>query len=420
MRNAHMDGRICLVELCIRSTEKTRCRFHDWAAKSRLRAWLAGEEHFDPLTTHDMDISGWWVASQKRMRKLESIRSGDMWSRSSRAAHREINEIRLYAASQLVEPLISQWRSQKGHSAWRLPPDGWLAETMIEQYPYMQLDEVSGVPRDDGDLFPVLSFESWIDSVARQQQEMKSPTPAPFTPVTRRRRVDDDARNLLDEQEIANAGVIERHKSVIHAYKHHERPPEIQDVFDDPEANLDLEDGLVVYHQEMRPCVGTSELSRLSLWDQWARWSFDQHQNLQVGDVVRYEHARSATTKTWWFGSVLGRDPHWLNKEGEENGLRLELAPKRGLFLSERSEPVVKSHLMGENELILPGDTWWQVVGVGDVVQANSRLGDYDSNERLRGIQMVEVNPEDFDQTSNVKLLSAKSDGKGNAIFPVT
>lgn len=207
---------------------------------------------------------------------------------------------------------------------------------------------------------------------------------------------------------------------MIHAYKHHERPPEIQDVFDDPEASLDLEDGLVVYHQEMRPYVGTSEFSRLSLWDQWAQWSFDQHQSLQVGDVVRYEHVRSATTKIWWFGSVLGREPHWLNKEGEEDGLRLELSPKRGLFLSKRSKPVVDSHLMGENELILPGDTWWQVVGVGDVVQANSRSGDYSSNERLRGIQMVEVNPEDFDQTSNVKLLTATSDGKGNAIFPVT
>lgn len=418
MRNRRMDGRICLVEQCTRSTEETRCRYHDWTAKSRLRAWLAGEEHFDPLTTHDMDISSWWVASQQRMRKLESIRNGDQWSRSNRTAYREINEIRLYAAAQLVEPLVSQWRSQSGHRAWRLPPDGWLAKTMIEQYPFMQLEKISIMPRDDGELFPVLSFENWVDTVARKNQELKSLTPSPFAPVTQRRHVDAEAMSTLERQEVANAAVIERHKAVIHAYKHHERPPEIQNVFDDPEANVDIEDGIVVYHQEMRPYVGTSEFSRMGLWDQIGQWSFEQHQSLQIGDVVRYEHARSATTKIWWFGSVLGGEPHWLNKEGEENGLRLELAPKRGLFLSERSKPVVKSHLMGENELILPGDTWWKVVGIGDVVQSDSRDGDYRSHERLRGIQMVEVNPEDFDQTSHVKLLTATSDGNGNAIYP--
>lgn len=412
-----MDGRICLVEQCTRSTEKALCRYHEWTAKSRLRAWLAGEEQFDPLTTHDLDISGWWVASQARMRKLETIWNGDQWRRSNRTAYREINEIRLYAAAQLVEPLVSQWRSQHDHRAWRVPPDGWLATTMVDQYPFMQLEKISITPRDDGDLFPVLSFENWVDSVARKKQEVKSPTPRPFAPVTQRRLVNAEAMKTLEQQEIANASVIERHKSVIHAYKHHERPSAIQDVFDDPEARLDIEDGLVVYHQEMRPYVGTSEFSRLGLWDQWALWSFEQHQSLQVGDVVRYEHVRSATTKIWWFGT-LGGEPRWLNKEVEENGLRLELAPKRGLFLSERSKPVVDSHLMGENEVILPGDTWWKVVGIGDVVQANSRDGGYGSHERLRGIQMVEVDPESVDQASKVKLLTATSDGLGTATFP--
>ena len=235
--------------------------------------------------------------------------------------------------------------------------------------------------------------------------------------MTERRLVSAKGQKALEQQEIANAAVIERHKSVIRAYKQHERPPAIQNVFDDPEASLDIEDGTVVYHQVRRPDGGTSEFSRLGLSDQLAQWAFEQHQSLQIGDIVRYEHTRSATTKIWWFGT-LGGEPRWLNKDVEENGLRLELAPKRGLFLSQKSKPVVDSHLMGENELLLPGDTWWRVVGIGDVVQADSREGDYNSNERLRGIQMVEVDPESFDQASRVKLLTATSDGEGTAIFP--
>lgn len=419
MRNARMDGRICLVEQCTRTTESTRCRYHEWATKSRLSEWLAREEHFDPLTTHDMDFNSWWTDSQPRVSKLETIWDGELPTRSKRHAYRELNEIRLYGATQLVAPLVSQWRAQRGARGWRLPPDGWLAKTMIEQYPAMQFDEISLVPREDGPMMPVYSFENWVDSQARKIQERKSPTPSPFAPVTQRRLVSADAVEKLGRQEIANEAVIERYKSVIHAYKHHQRPPEIQDVFDDPEVNLEIEDGIVVYHQEMRPYGVSSEFVRQGLWDQWAQWSFEQHQSLQVGDIVRYEHARSATTKIWWFGS-FGGEPRWLNDHVEENGLRLELSPKRGLFLSEGSEPVVESHLMGENELILPGDTWWQVVGVGDVVQANSRSGDYSSNERLRGIQMVEVNPEDVDQTSKVKLLTATSDEEGNAMYPGT
>lgn len=398
---------------------ETLCGYHEWAAKSRLRAWIAGEEHFDPLTTHDLDISGWWVESQSRMRKLETIWNGEQWSRSNRTAYREMNEIRLYAAAQLVEPLVSQWRSQHGHRAWRLPPDGWLGKTMIEQYPFMQLEKITLVPRDDGPLPAVFSseFENWVDAQARKNQELKSPTPAPFAPVTQRRMVSATGMETLEQQESTNEAVIERHKSVIHAYKHDEHPPEIQNVFDDPEANLDIEDGTVVYHQMIRPSVGTSAFSRLGLGDQWAQWSFGQHQSLQIGDIVRYEHVRSATTKIWWFGT-LGGNPRWLNDDVEENGLRLELAPKRGLFLSQRSKPVVDSHLMGENELLLPGGTWWRVVGIGDVVQAESRGGEYSSNERLRGIQMVEVEPESVDQASRVKLLTATSDGEGTGIFP--
>lgn len=406
MNTARLDSRICLVAACPRLTDDTVCWYHHWANNGSLRGLLARDEQFDPLATHKFEFSEWVQRSQERVIKLEEFSHKDPWTRQNRQAIRELNEIRLFTSSQLIEPLVARWQAQHGVSGWRLPPDGWLGETMIAEFPELDLDQISMVPRDMGPVLQVYSFEQWADFMARKNQEAKSPTPEPFAPVTQRRVVNKAIVDGLRRQEECNANVISRHKDALHAYKHHEQRGTLAEVFDDPDVELDVDPDVVVFHQMRKPWMNSSGFSTWDRRDRLAAWAFEQHLLLSPGDIVRYEHVRSSTTKLWWFGSIHP-NPHWLNSAGEEDGIRLELAPKRGLFLSDKSQGVLETHLGHENELLLPGDTWWEVVGIRDVVQADSRLGEYQSNERLRAIQMKEIEPYDVEYRT-VKLLTCE------------
>ena len=298
------------------------------------------------------------------------------------AASDEQRQIRHFAAILWVRIGVEAWRRVSKRPAWRLPPDGWLFAQWDKEFPELKLTKWSSPPEMESGQLHSMGMSRWMDHYARQLQAIQQRTEAPFRPVDEHRAVDESSIAKLRRQQQSNLPVFARHAKAIVNHKTGHGSSGMVRVFTDPDVELEVPPGTVVYHQIGSRVTGPPALA--------------MHLDLEVGDVVQYNHIRCATTKIWWFSSLHAK-PRWLNEDGDETGLRLELAPLRGVYIDEEARAVVDVHLLSENELILPAGSFWEVVGIADVVQSDSRGPRIDSFERLRAIQMREITPSQID-----------------------
>lgn len=382
MRRKKGQSRICLTVDCTRLTTKELCWIHG--------RW-PGSDLVDALDTEPTpELALWWPNAWLRYQQLESIRTDR--SRSWRvrdAASVEQRQIKDFAVILWVPIGVAAWRRISNRPSWRLPPDGWLFTQWAKEFPKLKLTEWSNPPTSESQRPYGCGLSWWMDHYARQLQAIDQRTEAPFRPVDEHRADDEKSIAALRRQQQSNLPVFARHAKAIINHKH--SGTGMAGVLADPDVDLEVPLGTVVYHQIGARTTGPPALT--------------MHLALEMGDVVQYNHVRCATTKIWWFGS-LHPTPQWLNADGDETGLRLELAPLQGVYIDEEARDVVKSHILSENELVLPAGTVWEVVGIADVVQSDSRSPRrLDSFERLRAIQMREITADQIDGRS-IKVMT--------------
>lgn len=377
-----ISQRICLAPKCHRSARRKVCWLH------LARGAFPG---FDPLESDCSDWNRWWKNSQPRLAQLREILENFTPTQSRTLSMAKAETIVLHNRILLhrIPAYVQQYRATRDDSFWRLPPDGWIWDAARTDFPEMVPIFQPFIPT--GDLRDeVTNFPKYLDYLARHIQEHTSPTQHPFVPITRRRMRSIEHVKALAAQEETNLSAFHPHSNALHSLKHEGGTEGMSEVFDDPDIDTSLPSDLIVYHQIRQP----ADSPYPSLQSRYQRFSFDRHMQLKPGDTVAYTHVRSSTTKVRWFSSIAS-DPSWLNTDGDENGLQLELHPRKGIFLSEASNKVIKSHLGSEEELVLPASTFWRVVAVSDVVQSDGRFDYHQSSQRLRAVQMVEFNPAD-------------------------
>lgn len=411
-----MKWRVCNEPGCVHlGLANHNCWRHGFSSRSS-----------DPLTEDGLSDTEWWPIARTRLSRLKEATKardrspGRRGRRLADAIRDERALIGKRALPLLTAEAVDHWRATKGAPSWRLPPDGCIAEFIRFKYPKVPLDDLQIKFRSlnpsplQYDLANDWAADDWagppklLEYLARRDLESSSPTPAPFWPITQRRRLDDDSKNALVAQEERNLAHIESYSTIIVNVKHWTQDTGLKMIFDDPKIDTSVPPGTIVYHQMRRPprslvdqdervgqgCVQARLLER----------AFEAHLQVPVGAYVRYDHVRSATVKIWWFGTI-GPYPSWLNEPiMEEDGVRLELAPRRGLYISSASSQAVNSHLLYENELILPAGSVWRVNGHRDVVQSDNRHDPRSTNERLHAIQMVEVDPNDVDTQDVISM----------------
>ncbi|WP_284982296.1 hypothetical protein [Arthrobacter sp. efr-133-TYG-118] len=325
------------------------------------------------------ELALWWPNAWWRYQQLEHIRVDHSRSwRARDAASDEQRQICDFAVILWIPIGVAAWRKFGNRPSWRLPPDGWLFAQWAKEFPELKLTEWSNPPNTESGRSFGYRLLPWMDHYARQLQATHQRTQAPFLPVDMHRADDENSITKLRKQQRTNLPVFVRHAKAIVNHKTGHSSSGMAGVLADPDVDLEVPSGTVVYHQIGARTTGPPALA--------------MHLALEVGDVVQYNHIRSATTKIWWFGS-LHPTPRWLNSDGVETGLRLELAPRQGVYIDEQARNVVNIHVLKENELVLPAGTVWEVVGIADVVQSDSRISRFDSFERLRAIQMREIAP---------------------------
>lgn len=320
--------------------------------------------------------------------------------RTGDAAHAEIRALLRMALPELVDGQVQRWQQETGTPSWRLPPEGRIYSSLRMTHPTLPLPNgysawgyVTPSSDDAADLAaPSPARFDAYDYLARQVLERRDPTPAPFQPVTQR-RVDDVARRLeLEARERANLDLYREHADIVGKQRRC-GTSQVEQLFADPRALVDLPEGLVVYHQMARRFEHGAK-------DRITNRAFEAHMQLLPGDVVRYEHQRSSTLKVWWFSNI-NRRQRWLHEHaGEEGALRLELVPRRGLYISAATAHDLDLGPMDERELILPAGSVWRVVGIRDVVFSDIRDEKRVTSERIRAVLMVELDPDapDADQ----------------------
>lgn len=415
-RSDRRARRICLAASgCVRLTTGSVCLVHRWAPTID-----------DPLSeaVQARGFAPWWEAVQLRLEQLDTADDRN-WAtrraswRRDQAIEDEARALRELAREDLVEQAVRLWREQSGAPAWRLPPAGWIHTHLRKQFPSLRYEQGSvrirqrSLPNRTQDLLhTAFDMRALYDYVARAQLERKDPARPPFQPITERRMVDEDLLRRLEAQEVANLPALHRHKAVIQRFKR-SVTPDVQAVFDDPAIDSALDDQVVVYHQ-MGVRRETTRLDRIQ------NQAFRAHLDLAVGDVVHYDHPRSSTLKVWWFGN-LGNHPRpkWLHERQhglDENGLRLELQPRRGIYIGPRTAQELDAGSGGELEVMLPAGTTWEVVGIRDVVQSDSRDPARITSERMRAVQMVELAPDD-PRSSNARTMTVPTDPQDHYIY---
>lgn len=370
MYRKEVHERVCLRNGCRRVSVKATCWFH------RV---LSGDNATDPGTSPDSQF--WWESVMPRYRQLQAIadnrripwRTRDVAS----AEQRRLREV----AFELWAPVGGQiWRRESHRPEWRLPPDGWLFDRFQKEFPELQWSRP--VPWSGGD-YRDPKISAWMDLRARKLHSIARKAPAPFRPSDEYREEDDEAIIGLRRQQQTNLPVFARYIPVIAAHKAGHGVSGMGVVCSDPDADLRIPPDTVVYHQ-----IGSSSVSANPQ-------ALATHLALEIGDVVYYNHIRCATMKTWWFGSLYGR-PRWLNQDGNETGLRLELAPLRGIYIDEEAGHLVGSGPLHEKEVVLPAGTYWEVLGIADVINLDKRQSPH-SLDRLRAVQMREITRSQID-----------------------
>lgn len=230
-----------------------------------------------------------------------------------------------------------------------------------------------------------------IDVRARQEHERLYPTPLPFEPITHRRVRQEKQRRELELQEQQNMPQLLAYGEQIRQHKHHWDAEGLSELFAMEQVDDHVPPGTIAYHQiahdDLKRGDGTGSVHN--------NWSLEQHMALMPGDYVHYRHIRSSTTRSWWLQIVSHRTSK-LNDSKPETAIRLELAPKRGIYITHETMRSLDSHLH-EDELVLPADTYWRVVGIGDAVIPTTDIDESSSQLRLRAVQMAEIDPHEID-----------------------
>ncbi|UQN30523.1 hypothetical protein [Brachybacterium kimchii] len=394
-----LNGRVCLNERCSQPLPegKSSCVRH---------AFASGRNHDDPLDPHSDDVLAWWERSAPRRRKLETLQASPPGTLVLQLASWELERIRTHMAVNLVELAVAAWRAESASQGWRLPPDGWILQRIRDEHPDIGLQSTHRAPQVPG-FEHVTWMDGFIDRAARVLHADRNPAPAPFRPLTERRRTDEDAVSTLSLQDQKNAQVLGDHAEGLHAAKHDNARAAIKEIFAHPQVDTEVPEGMVVFHQIVDPVGMTTIYSA-----ERDRWSFARHMQLEAGDVVRYDHARSATLAAGWLGN-LGKttgDPVGLNSGAPETMLRLELAPMHGLYVGDALCDLAQSHLSAELEVILPGDTIWEVVAVVDAEHpVDWRHGSRDY-KRLRTIQMIEIGADDVRSARPLRMTATSAE----------
>ncbi|MCG7311357.1 hypothetical protein [Brachybacterium sp. ACRRE] len=188
----------------------------------------------------------------------------------------------------------------------------------------------------------------FLDRFARLEHAEQNPPSQPFLPITERRYTDTASVAALAHQDATNAQLLSEHIGALLAAKHDNQRGAIKAVFAHPGTDTTLPRGIVVFHQITNPIGMTTIYSA-----EKDTWSFTHHMALETGDVVHYDHARSATLEAHWLGNLgkTTRTAVGLNNGAPETVLRLELAPSRGLFFGEVKRPGFRSESHeGESE----------------------------------------------------------------------
>lgn len=393
-----INGRVCLTEGCTRllPADRSSCWRHYFTSAAA---------HPDPLAPYYGDVDEWWEQTTPRRHKLEELRASASDLLVQQRARDELATIRSLMALQLVGRVAAAWREETCSPEWQLPPDGCILARIQKSHPDIGLESKHPAPHTTG-ISEAVRMDEFLDRAARMAHADDRPCSAPFRPITERRSTDEKSIAALSEQDRRNASVLGGHTNALHAAKHDNHRTALEAVFADPQADTMIPDGVVAFHQIENP-LGMETLYSTEK-DQW---SFTRHMELTAGGVVRYDHARSATLNAEWLGN-LGKTkgvPVGLNSGGPETMLRLELAPRRGLYVGDLLCELAHSHLSAEQELLLPAGTYWEVAAI---VDAEHHVGwrhgckDY---KRLRTIQMIEITPADT-RDRNVQRMTATNE----------
>ncbi|UQN31784.1 hypothetical protein [Brachybacterium kimchii] len=377
------SSRVCLAERCSRliPSDRSTCRWH---------SLIAAPQHEDPVAACTDDVVDWWELATPRRDKLEELRTSAHDLVVAQRANAELTWINERMVFQLLDRVVSAWQEETESPRWRLPPDGWILARILADYPAIRVKPDQLAPRIEG-CEDAHRFSPCVDRVARLNQEHRHPTRPPFRPITERRRTDDDAVQLLAEQDRRNATRRDQHGERLRSAKVDSQHSALDALFKDPLVETTISSPLVVFHQ-----IGDPLGASMAVPSEKDQWSFARHMALNPGEVVRYDHARATTLHGAWLGNhgKLMKLPEGLNSEETETRVRLELLPRRGLYVGEGLCGLAEApHLTAELELVLPAGTFWEVVSIADAEHDMGRKReDY---MRLRTIQMIEIGEED-------------------------
>lgn len=322
------------------------------------------------------------AASLARLERLHEADQVCLKSRRRRgtfrqAVRREADALSVLLRAEIVAELVGEWQGHGGHPLWLLPPNGWLDAAVHDRYPEIPVERSR---------YGVLPH---LDSEARAWFDIKFPPEYPFKGVGHERRgVDAAALAAFSAQAAHNveyaAHRLEPHLPAIVQWVDHSVGGGLDAVFSDRHVNTEVPGGTVVHHSLGRRSTAFQSNIR-------SNWAVVRHKALQAGTYVRYSHVRASTLKTWWFGSLGNSVVPWIEESTPDpDALRLELAPRRGLFVGGAMGSRWQSIRRNEMEVVLPPHTTWRVVGHRDVVIDDAR-GSSPDRRRMHAIQMVEV-----------------------------
>lgn len=202
-----------------------------------------------------------------------------------------------------------------------------------------------------------------LEVSVRKMVESKNQTPPPFDPLWKDRINSAEHEKVLVQQERLNKNAFGQHSGSVHDHLKN-GGVDLRPLFDAPGATCDLNpsDGLLVWHQ-----LSKDRSQPVSAW------AYEEHQQLKEGQYVKYQHHRSATIRTWWLGTSSWTAPD-IGSGKLDPVMRLELHPKRGMYLADVARTAVGSPVRPEGEIVLPPG-FWKVVGVRDLAFNESRAG---------------------------------------------
>lgn len=402
-----INSRVCLAPNCRRlvnsEAQNIACWWH-----TLLRSKLPNDPYLE-----DIENTGEWITlARPRMEQLEHIYAAKgVKRRLASQASRELKILRFLGALSMVPRTVEDWHEEAEHPKWRLPPAGWIYNRIADCAPDLHIQSVYWAP--DISILPDLyRTPEALDALARHFHESAQPTKAPFWPITTPRSPDKTALSNLEAQEHNNLPTLIDYAASILDYKHDNNQGAAAKLLGVAGIDLDIPTGTVVFHQIVNPVEEEpSPRVRRSLH------SFAQHQALTAGDHVRYNHIRASTVRAEWLSNLglTWAEPVGLDDDDTETAIRLELAPRRGLYIGSSLCIMAKSHLSMEQEVVLPAGTIWEVVSV---VDARHHL-DWKYGEpvyrRLRTIQMRELGEQEVPPNGIVQSMTMSSEGHPRA-----